>query len=145
MRRISLLLLALLVVALASASVATFAPARGQTPVPTEETRIFPFSVVPSNGYASIADFGGFSEGILEATCAGRNPLGGPVVPLAVITNLRSHDILVRVVSWAPGGHFAVINNTTVLVGCSIDAPTSFWEGAAVAAKATQLRQHARQ
>jgi hypothetical protein len=142
MRRTPLLVVALLALCL---GLVTFAPARGQQPVPTEETRIFPFSIVPSNGYASITEFGGFSTGLLDVSCGGNLPLGGSVVPLAVITALRSTSIQVRVVSWAPGGHLAVVNGTRVLVNCAIDAPTSFWEGPGVAAKAAQLRQQAHQ
>ena len=122
----------------------TLAPAQGQQPVPTEETRVLPFSVVPSNGFASIPEFGGFNDGLLNASCAGNLPLAGSITPLAVITNLRPDDIQVRVVSWAPGGHVSVVNGTTVLVNCAIDAPTSFWEGSAVASKVERLRQQAR-
>jgi hypothetical protein len=142
MRRTPLLVVALLALCL---GLVTFAPARGQQPVPTEETRVFHLAVTPANGYATISTFGGFSTGLLDASCTGNTPLGGPVVPLAVMATLRSTDIQVRVVSWAAGGTFAVVNGTRVLINCAIDAPTGFWEGPAVAAKAAQLREQARQ
>jgi hypothetical protein len=68
------------------------------------------------------------------------------------MTDLGPHKISVRVVSWASGDHIALVNNpregvsgTLVDVNCAIDAPTSFWEVPAVAAKVAQLRQQARQ
>ncbi len=143
MRKTSLLVVALLAL---SAGLITLTPAQGQTPpVPTEETRIYSFEVIPANGFAGITVFGGFDDGLLDVSCGGNTPNGGPVVPLAVMSTLRSHDILVRVVSWGPSGTIAIVNNARVVVSCAIDAPTTFWETTAVATKAAQLRQLARQ
>ncbi len=131
------------------AGLVSLTPTNGQ-PVPTEETRILSFGVIPSNGSAAIDIIGGLEDGLLSVSCAGNTPIGGPVVPLAVMSDLGPHVISVRVVSWASGDHLALVNKpgvtvTSVSVTCAIDAPTSFWEIPAVAAKVAQLRQQARQ
>jgi hypothetical protein len=141
MHRIFLLIAALPV----CAGLIGLSPVDGQTPVPTEETRILTFDVFPSNGFAEIGTLGGSVEGLRGASCTGDWPLAGArVVPLAVMTTLDPSSIRVRVVSWAPGNHIALVNNTFVNINCAIDAPTSFWESPVVAAKVAQLRQQAR-
>ncbi len=129
MHRIFLLIAALPV----CAGLIGLSPVDGQTPVPTEETRILTFDVFPSNGFAEIGALGGSVEGLRGASCTGDWPLAGArVVPLAVMTTLDPSSIRVRVVS-------CLVN-----INCAIDAPTSFWESPVVAAKVAQLRQQAR-
>jgi hypothetical protein len=122
------------------AGLVSVAPAGSQTPTPTEETRIYTFTVIPASGYAGINVLGGSDDSLHNALCSGRSPLGGPYGPLSVITVLQSHGILVRVFTWTSTGHVAPVNGKTVLVKCAIDAPTQFWESPATAAKAAGLR-----
>jgi hypothetical protein len=136
----------LLPVVLALAAIATFLslyPASGQTtttttttePTAIETSLIFPFQVVPSNGFAAITDFGGADDGLLGVECTGNNPQGGSAVPAIVLSRLDAHQITLRIASWGSGT--PAVNGKAVIVNCAIDA---FWLQPQMAQRAARVR-----
>jgi hypothetical protein len=74
-------------------------------------------SITLSNGHGNLGPGTGSQDGIFEAQCSGRDPRGGPNMPVDVVTELTTTTVLLRILNQSATGITG-----TVTINCTFQA-----------------------
>jgi hypothetical protein len=74
-------------------------------------------SITLSNGHGNLGPGTGSQDGIFEAQCSGRDPRGGPNMPVDVVTELTTTTVLLRILNQS-----GTAITGTVTINCTFQA-----------------------